>query len=157
MSVRLADRPIAAELELAEFTTGLGGGDGAVVSFLGLARDRASNGESVERLILDHHPRLTLASLNEIAAAAAARFGISSLRIVHRRGSVSPGETIVFVAAAAAHRKAAFEAADYMMDRLKTDAVFWKREDRPGGSHWIEPREEDYSALERWNQKPCPE
>jgi molybdopterin synthase catalytic subunit len=156
MSVRLADAPIAPERELAEFTAGLGG-EGAVASFLGIARARAANGERVERLVLDHHPRLTLVSLDEIAAAARERFGINSLRIVHRSGAVAPGETIVFVAAAAAHRRAAFEAADYMMDRLKTDAVFWKREDTPGGSRWIEPREEDYSARERWNETPCPE
>ena len=156
MSVRLAAEPFAAERELAEFTAGLAG-EGAVVSFLGIARPRTANGERVERLILDHHPRLTLRSLEEIAAAARERFGLASLRIVHRRGAVAPGETIVFVAAAAEHRRAAFEAADYMMDRLKTDAVFWKREDRAGGSHWIEPRPEDYSARERWNEKSCTE
>jgi len=156
MSVRLAGEPFAAERELAEFTAGLAG-EGAVVSFLGLARARTPDREKVERLVLDHHPRLTLRSLNEIAAAARERFDISSLRIVHRRGFVAPGETIVFVAAAAAHRRAAFEAADYLMDRLKTDAVFWKREDTPGGSHWIEPRDEDYSARDRWSEKSCPE
>lgn len=153
MSVRLADEPFAAERELAQFTAGLAG-KGAVVSFLGIARPRTSDGELVQRLVLDHHPRLTLSSLNEIAAAALERFEISSLRIVHRRGAVAPGETIVFVAAAAVHRRAGFEAADYMMDRLKTDAVFWKREDGPAGPRWIEPREDDYSARERWNEKP---
>ena len=156
MSVRLADEPFAAERELAEFTASLAGA-GAVASFLGIARPRTSDGGTVERLILDHHPRLTLPSLNGIAAAALERFAISSLRIVHRRGAVAPGETIVFVAAAAEHRRAAFEAVDYMMDRLKTDAVFWKREDGPDGSRWIEPRDDDYSARERWNEKSCPE
>jgi len=156
MSVRLADEPFAAERELAEFAAGLAG-EGAVVSFLGIARARTANGETVERLFLDHHPLLTLRSLEGIAAAARERFALASLRIVHRRGAVAPGETIVFVAAAAAHRRAAFEAADYMMDRLKTDALLWKREDTPGGSHWIEPREDDYSARLRWNETSCPE
>jgi len=156
MSVRLADSPFAADRELAEFTAGLTG-EGAVVSFLGIARPVASDGEAVERLVLDHHPTLTLASLNAIADAARERFDISSLRIVHRRGAVSPGETIVFVAAAAEHRRAAFDAADYMMDRLKTDAVFWKREETPQGARWIEPREEDYEGRERWKDRPCPE
>ena len=156
MSVRLADEPFAAERELAEFTAGLAG-EGAVVSFLGIARARTSNGEEVERLVLDHHPRLTLVSLDEIAAAARERFAIASLRIVHRCGIVAPGETIVFVAAAAAHRRAAFEAADYVMDRLKTDAVFWKREVTSGGSRWIEPRDEDYRARSRWSEASCPE
>jgi molybdopterin synthase catalytic subunit len=156
MSVRLADQPVAAERELAEFTAGLAG-EGAVVSFLGIARDRSASGEEVERLLLDHHPRLTLRSLDGIAAAALERFDISSLRIVHRHGAVAPGETIVFVAAAAAHRRAAFEAVDYMMDRLKTDAAFWKREDTPAGSRWIEPRDEDHGDRERWSENPCPE
>ena len=156
MSVRLAAGPFAAERELAEFTTGLEG-EGAVVSFLGIARGRTLDGERVERLVLEHHPSLTLASMEEIAATARERFGISALRIVHRCGAVAPGETIVFVAAAAVHRRAAFDAADYMMDRLKTDAVFWKREDGPGGSRWIEPRDEDRADRARWSETSCPE
>lgn len=155
MSIRLADEPFAADCELAEFTARLAGA-GAVVSFVGIARDRASSGEEVRQLFLDHHPRLTLRSLQEIAEAARERFDISSLRIVHRFGTVAPGETIVFVAAASAHRRAAFEAADYMMDRLKTDALFWKREETATGSRWIEPRDDDYAARERWSET-CPE
>jgi molybdopterin synthase catalytic subunit len=151
VSVRLADEPFAAECELAEFTARLTG-EGAVVSFLGMARPRSSSGEAVERLVLDHHPRLTLRSLREIAAAALEGFAISSLRIVHRCGAVAPGDAIVFVAAASAHRRAAFEAADYVMDLLKTDAVFWKREDTANGSSWIEPREADHSARGRWSE-----
>lgn len=156
MPVRLAEEPIAAERELAEFIAASTGA-GAVASFLGIARGRTAEGGEVERLVLDHHPRLTLRSIEEIAAAARQRFAVSSVRIVHRRGAIAPGETIVFVAAAAEHRRAAFEAVDYMMDRLKTDAVFWKREDGPDGSHWIEPRQDDYSARERWNEESCPE
>lgn len=156
MSVRLADEPICAERELAELTAGLAG-EGAVVSFLGVARARSAKGEEVERLVLEHHPRLTQGSLDEIAAAARERFGLASLRIVHRRGAVAPGETIVFAAAAAVHRRTAFDAVDYMMDRLKTDAVFWKREDTPEGSHWVEPRKEDHEARARWSEAPCPE
>ena len=156
MPVRLADQPFAAERELAEFTAGLAG-EGAVVSFMGIARPRAADGEEVERLVLEYHPRLTLRSLDEIAAAACERFGIKSLRIVHRHGVVAPGETIVFVAAAAVHRRTAFDAADYMMDRLKTDALFWKREDGPGGPRWIEPRDEDRADRARWSEASCPE
>ena len=156
MSVRLAAEPFAADRELADFASGLDG-EGAVVSFLGIARARTGTGEKVERLLLDHHPGLTLRSMEEIAEAARERFGIGSLRIVHRHGAVAPGETIVFVAAAAVHRRAAFDAADYMMDRLKTDAVFWKREDSAGGALWIEPREDDHEARARWSEIPCPE
>lgn len=151
MSVRLAETPFAAERELAEFNAGLAG-EGAVVSFIGLARDRDTGGEQIERLVLKHHPRLTLRSLEEIGTAACARFPISSLRIVHRHGAILPGEAIVFVAAAAMHRRAAFQAADYVMDRLKTDALFWKREETASGSRWIEPRDDDYVAREGWSQ-----
>lgn len=155
MTVRLADAPFAADRELAEFTAGLAG-EGAVVSFTGIARPLSSEGERVARLVLDSHPRLTLRSMEGISDAARERFDISTLRIVHRRGEIAPGEAIVFVAAASAHRRAAFEAADYVMDRLKTDALFWKREDGEGGSRWIEPREDDYAARERWSD-PCRE
>ena len=155
MSVHLTEEPFAADRELAQFTSCLVG-EGAVVTFVGIARSGSRNGEKVDRLVLDHHPRLTLRSLETIGQDARERFDISALRIVHRRGAIAPGEAIVFVAAAAVHRRAAFEAADYMMDRLKTDAVFWKREDTAQGSRWIEPREDDYAARERWSET-CPE
>ena len=155
MSSRLTREPFDAGCELADFTSRLAG-EGAVVSFVGIARSQSSSGERVERLLLDHHPRLTLRSIKEIAESARKRFDIPALRIVHRCGVVAPGEAIVFVAAASAHRRAAFEAADYMMDRLKTEAVLWKREDTAAGSRWIEPREDDYAARERWSDS-CPE
>lgn len=125
-------------------------GAGAVASFTGMTRDKASDGSVVDSLHLDHHPCMTLASLEAIASAAKARFTIDRLRIVHRCGHVPVGEPIVFVAAASAHRRAALEAVDYMMDRLKTDAVFWKREDRSDGSAWIEPTAADHESRARW-------
>lgn len=155
MEIRLADQNFAADRELAQFSSGLDG-EGAVVSFVGIARDRSTDGEKVEQLILEAHPRLTLRSMEEIGQAALDRFQISRLRIVHRVGSLLPGEPIVFVAAASAHRRAAFEAADYVMDRLKTDALFWKREDTDSGSRWIEPRDDDHVARQRWSET-CPE
>ena len=155
MEVRLEEQDFGADRELASFASTLDG-EGAVVSFVGIARNRSVAGEKVEQLVLEAHPRLTLPSLAQIGEAALARFPISALRIVHRSGSVLPGQTIVFVAAAAVHRRAAFDAADYMMDRLKTDALFWKREDRISGRHWIEPREDDHAARERWSEQ-CPE
>lgn len=155
MAVRLADRPFVPHEELADFMAGLSG-EGAVVSFAGLARPCTGSGETVERLVLDHHPRLTLSSIEQIASAARERFEVTALAIVHRHGAVEPGEAIVFVAAAALHRRPAFEAADYAMDRLKTEALLWKREDRDGGSEWIEPRGDDHWARERWDQT-CPE
>jgi molybdopterin synthase catalytic subunit len=152
MSVRLAEQPFAPERELAEFVAGIAD-EGAVVSFVGIARSRSVGGEAMEGLFLDHHPRLTLRSMAAIANAARERFGVPAVRIVHRCGMVAPAEPIVFAAAAAVHRREAFEAADYMMDRLKTDAIFWKREDGREHSHWIEPRDDDYAARERWNDE----
>jgi molybdopterin synthase catalytic subunit len=153
--VRLSDNPFAPERELAELGATLNG-EGAVVSFVGLARPASTAGTAVQGLFLDHHPRLTERSLVEIGEAAAARFDVTAIWIVHRCGAVRPSEAIVFAAAAAAHRRAAFEAADYLMDRLKTEAVFWKREDRADGAEWIEPTPGDHRDRARWSA-PCPD
>jgi molybdopterin synthase catalytic subunit len=125
-------------------------GDGAVVSFIGLARPGSKSGKAVYRLVLDHHHTLTLQSLEEIAVEAAARFDVSHIHVVHRCGDIAAGEPIVFAGAASLYRRAAFEAADYLMDRLKTEAVLWKREVGDAGSTWIEPTETDYAARARW-------
>ena len=146
IDTRLAHEAFAPAQELAAFTAE---GAGAIASFTGLARPATKEGAPIHRLFLDHHSRLTRRSLDEIAASAE-RFGVSAVRIVHRCGEIAPGEAIVFVAAAAAHRRAAFEAVDYLMDRLKTDALFWKREDGVDGSHWIEPTEADRADRARW-------
>ena len=146
---RLEQRPIEPSAELTELTS-CARGDGAVVSFVGIARNTAKTGEEVGRLVLEHHPRLTEKSLQEIASDAASRFPVTHVRVVHRCGEIRPGEAIVFAGAAAEHRRAAFEAADYLMDRLKTEAVFWKREEGPNGSNWIEPTADDYADRGRW-------
>jgi molybdopterin synthase catalytic subunit len=121
---------------------------GAVVSFVGIARREAGK---VERLVLEHHPTLTQRSLEDLAAAATEQFDVSHIRVVHRCGEVAAGEPIVFTGAASAHRRAAFDAADYLMDRLKTEAVLWKREEGPAGVKWIEPTDVDYRERERWD------
>lgn len=136
--------------ELARFAAALED-EGAIVSFVGIARAQSRHGTRVQRLFLDHHARLTQRSLDEIALAASRRFAVPAVRVVHRYGEILAGEPIVFVAAASKHRRAAFEAADYMMDRLKTDAVFWKREDAVDGSRWIEPTVADRAERERWS------
>jgi molybdopterin synthase catalytic subunit len=146
---RLEEQRIDPQRELGELLA-QAGGDGAVVSFVGVARPESSAGEAVSELLLEHHPVLTLKSLEEIAVEAAERFDVSRVRVVHRCGTVAAGEPIVFAGAASAHRRAAFAAADYLMDRLKTEAVFWKREDGEGGSAWIEPTEADYVDRDRW-------
>ena len=119
---------------------------GGVCSFVGDVR--ADGG--VEALELTHYAPLTLPGMEELATAAAGRFGLLGLLMVHRVGLMQPGEPIVCVAAAAAHRREAIEAVDYCMDHLKSAAWFWKRERRADGWRWIEPRPEDLSARARW-------
>lgn len=138
-----AEQELAALLQQAK-------GDGAIVSFTGVVRPSSKGGQSLYRLVLEHHPALTLRSLEEIAMDAAARFDVSHVHVVHRWGDVAAGEPIVFAGAAALHRRAAFEAADYLMDRLKTEAVFWKREVGVNGSEWIEPIDADHIDRARW-------
>ena len=146
---RLEPEPFDPAAELAQLIR-RAAGDGAVVSFVGLARDLTKAGERLDRLVLEPHPRLTAQSLEDIASDADRRFDVTHVVIVHRCGDISRGEPIVFAGAVSPHRRAAFETADYLMDRLKTEAVFWKREEGPSGSNWIEPTEADYSDRDRW-------
>jgi molybdopterin synthase catalytic subunit len=125
-------------------------GEGAVVSFVGVARPANKDGDPIESLVLEHHPTLTRRSLEGIANAAARRFELSHVRVVHRCGEILAGDPIVFAGAASFHRRGAFEATDYLMDRLKTEAILWKREQGPAGSTWIEPTDADYRERERW-------
>ena len=146
---QLRAEPMDAAVELAAISKAAVA-DGAIVSFVGVARPHSSAGSAVDQLVLEHHPQLTQKSLEEIARNATERFEINHVRIVHRYGAIAPGEPIVFAAAAATHRRAAFEAADYLMDRLKTEAIFWKREEGPDGPQWIEPTPADYADRSRW-------
>jgi molybdopterin synthase catalytic subunit len=146
--IRLQAEPFDAGDALAAFAARVAGA-GAIASFLGLVRGE-SDGEDVSVLELEHYPPLTERTVAAIGEEACARFDLIGLVILHRTGALAPGEPIVFVAAAAAHRRAAFEAVDYMMDRLKTEAPFWKREHGPAGSRWIEARDEDLRDRARW-------
>lgn len=137
------------QLELAELTE-QARGDGAIVSFIGIARPESKSGDAVDALVLEHHPTLTRKSIEEIAVECGQRFDVGHVRIVHRCGTIPAGEPIVFAGAASIHRRAAFEAVDYLMDRLKTEAIFWKREVGEAGSHWIEPTASDYADGDRW-------
>lgn len=150
-AVRLASERFDPIAEHEMFQSGLGD-DGAIVTFVGVARPTSGTGAEVTGLFLDHHPNLTERSLKEIAEDAARRFEVSAISIVHRCGDVSVGEAIVFVAAAALHRRVAFAATEYAMDRLKTDAVFWKREDAVDGPRWIEPTMVDQADRARWSK-----
>ncbi|WP_029085804.1 molybdenum cofactor biosynthesis protein MoaE [Brevundimonas aveniformis] len=150
VEARLELEALDAGAELARFISGRTE-DGAVVSFTGLARKRGGDGNTVERLRLDWHPVMTERSLIELAEATAGRFGVSDVLAVHRAGEIAPGETIVFVAVASPHRRQAFQAADYLMDRLKTEAMFWKHERGSSSGRWIEPTEQDRADRARWS------
>lgn len=144
----LLDQPFDPADALRQFNTAIGGA-GAVVSFTGHVRPQA-NGAEVKTLFLQAYSPLTENGIEQAIASAKTRWPLSAVRIIHRIGEMQPGATIVFVAAASAHRRAAFEAADFLMDYLKTEAVFWKKEIGAGGSVWIEPRAEDYQDSARW-------
>ncbi|WP_069301332.1 molybdenum cofactor biosynthesis protein MoaE [Neptunicoccus sediminis] len=120
---------------------------GALVSFTGLVRDDTGNLTALE---LEHYPGMTEAALAEIEAEAQRRWALNDSLIIHRYGPLKPGEQIMMVAAAAPHRKAAFEAADYLMDFLKSRAPFWKKEHGVEGAKWVEAKEDDEAALKRW-------
>jgi molybdopterin synthase catalytic subunit len=148
--IALTDQPFDPGALLSEFCRARSE-TGAVATFTGLAR--AERGETAT-LELEAYPGFTEAAIGEIADQARARFGIDDLRVVHRIGKIAPGEAIVFVATAATHRRAAFEACDFMMDYLKSRAPFWKKETGPSGDRWIEPRAQDHADIARWESKP---
>ena len=143
--IALAAGPIDPPALLAAFARAASGA-GAIVSFTGTVR---SDG-GVTDLWLDHHERLTLAAIEDLAAMARERFGLAHLAVVHRVGSLAPGDPIVFTAAAASHRRAAFDAVDFIMDRLKTAIPLWKCETRADGKSWIEARPQDHADAMRW-------
>ena len=125
------------------------GDAGAIVSFLGKVRGKAG-ADDVNGLFLEHYPGATEKSIQEIEKTAHKRWAIDDVLIIHRVGLLMPGEPIVLVCVSAAHRRDAFEAADFLMDFLKTKAMFWKKEIRIDGEAWIEPREDDYKDAKRW-------
>ena len=118
---------------------------GALVTFSGVVR-----GDDVTAMTLEHYPGMTEAALAEIEAEACARWSLSASLIIHRVGRLLPGEQIMMVAAASRHRKAAFEAAEFLMDYLKTRAPFWKKEETAEGARWVDAREADDAAAARW-------
>lgn len=144
--IEIAPGPIDPVELLRQFTASAVGA-GAVVSFTGLVR---SEGDDC-RLWLDHHERLTIAAMRAVGAEACRRFAVTQVAAVHRVGDVGPGEPIVFVAAAARHRRQAFDAVDFTIDQLKGKVPLWKRETRGGISIWVEPRAEDHADAARWD------
>ena len=146
MSVFVTDLAFEPGAELTAFSAGRRE-TGAVVSFTGLCRGDSG----VEALELEAYPGFTEPAIEAFVDEAVARFALQEARVVHRTGLVPPGEPIVFVAAAAAHRRAAFEACDFLMDWLKSRAPFWKKAHGPAGHRWIEPRPGDHADAARWD------
>ncbi len=125
-------------------------GVGAVVGFVGYVRD-FNDGQEVRGMFLEHYPGMTEKALAAIVVEARQRWPLLNVEVLHRVGALAPGEPIVFVGVASAHRQAAFEACDFIMDYLKTRAAFWKKEDTADGPRWVEGRESDKLAAKRWD------
>ena len=122
---------------------------GAVVGFVGYVRDY-NEGDPVSGMWLEHYPGMTEKALTGIVEQAQTRWPLLDVQVLHRVGQLEPGEPIVFVGVASAHRQAAFEANAFIMDYLKTRAPFWKREATPDGERWVDARDSDEVALSRW-------
>ena len=146
--VRLLDAPLDPATELARFAWA-NPQSGGIASFIGQVRAEAGEAAVLE-LELTHYPPLTLPGMQALAEEASKRWPLDGLLLIHRTGSLGPGEPIVLVAAAARHRRDAFLAADFAMDHLKSEAWFWKRERTAAGWRWIEPRDADLSDKARW-------
>jgi molybdopterin synthase catalytic subunit len=129
------------------------GGVGAVATFVGTVRDR-SDGAEVASMELEHYPGMTEASIEAMVDAAFARFDIRAARVVHRIGRLAAREQIVLVAVSSAHRGEAFKACEFLMDYLKTQAPFWKKESTGDGARWVDARVADDAALARWGIAP---
>ncbi|MDH3738945.1 MAG: molybdenum cofactor biosynthesis protein MoaE [Alphaproteobacteria bacterium] len=130
---------------------------GGVASFVGLVRDLAAGDDTaaaLQAMTLEHYPAMTEKKLAEIEAEARARWPLEASLIIHRYGRLEPGEQIVLVACASAHRQAAFDACNFLMDWLKTEAPFWKLEETDASEDWVDSRASDDAAAARWQVKP---
>lgn len=148
VSVQREDFDIAAEMAR---LTAADPDIGAVVSFTGLVRQMTNDGP-ITAMELEHYPGMTERALEEITAEAEARWPLQGVRVIHRYGRLKPGDRIVLVLTASRHRQAAFEAAEFLMDYLKTRAPFWKKEDHAGSARWVDARDTDDSAVARWKR-----
>lgn len=148
--IRVQDNDFDIGAEIAALTAGRTD-IGAIVTFTGTVRDTAQ-GAPITEMTLEHYPGMTETELERIEAEARARWPLQASLIVHRYGTLKPGESIVLVITASAHRHAAFEAAEFLMDYLKTRAPFWKKEAGPEGARWVDARESDDRANERWRR-----
>ncbi len=146
MRVRVQEEPFDLGAEANAFAEG-GMANGAIVTFTGVVRDVAGGLAAME---IEHYPGMTEKAIAGIAEEARTRWNLGDVLVIHRHGRLAPGERIMMVATAAPHRKDAFEAAEYLMDYLKSRAPFWKKEITSTGAEWVAARDEDEDALTRW-------
>jgi len=145
MRIRVQDQPFDPATELTEFSRGCSD-VGAIVTFSGIVR----GDNRLSSLEIEHYPGMTETALTDIASEAAQRWSLDGVLVIHRYGALEVGETIMMVATAAQHRQEAFEAADFLMDYLKSRAPFWKKEHRADGESWVDAKKSDEAALKRW-------
>ena len=150
MPVRIQEHDFDLSVEVARLREG-DGQVGAVAVFIGTVRD-LNEGSAVKQMTLEHYPGMTEAALEEIIEQAKRRWDLRNALIIHRIGPLKPQDQIVLVAVTSAHRGEAFSACEFMMDYLKTQAPFWKKEDTPDGARWVDARVSDDQALERWSK-----
>ena len=150
MTIRLQREDFDAAAEAAKMARGRTD-IGAVVTFAGICRDHEA-GQGVVALTLEHYPGMAEEEIARHVAEAEKRWPLLGVTVIHRYGRLVPGDNIVLVVTASAHRAAAFAAAEFLMDYLKTRAPFWKQEERPKGSAWVDAKEADDAAAERWDQ-----
>jgi molybdopterin synthase catalytic subunit len=146
-AVRLQTDPFEPGAELSAFCAGRTE-SGAVASFVGIAR---GEGGAATALELEAYPGFTEAEIGKVVEVAMRRFALHDALVIHRHGPIAPGEPIVMVATASAHRREAFEACDFLMDYLKSRAPFWKKEHGPAGARWVEPTARDLDDIARWD------
>ena len=153
MNVRVQREDFDVGAEIAALRKG-DGAVGAVATFIGTVRD-ANAGVGVATMTLEHYPGMTEKALEAISRQAAGRFDVLDTLVIHRYGELQPTDQIVLVAVTSAHRGEAFAACEFIMDYLKTEAPFWKKESTPQGARWVEAREADDEAAARWRERPA--
>lgn len=147
MRVVVQEEPFDFGREAQGFATGHSN-MGAIVTFTGVVRDADQGG--MDRMVIEHYPGMTQKALEKIAAEAVSRWDLGDVLVIHRHGELRQGDMIMMVATASRHRVNAFEAAEYLMDYLKSRAPFWKKEYTADGAEWVAAKDEDEDALSRW-------
>ena len=150
-SVRVQESRFDVAKEWSDLSNALAGTAGAIALFCGLVRDRFE-GAGVDNLILEHYPGMTEKSMEAIVDEAATRWPLEGLVVIHRVGEMAPGDEIVLVMAASSHRSDAFAACEFVMDYLKTRAMFWKKERSEAGDRWVSTLASDYTRAAEWDE-----